>query len=118
MLFPAREVILTPERRERAVCNIRRRSNDLELPRGTKAKLAEMMATGLGASVNPLFYPLFYDAAGDDDPGARGMDTLFDYLPDGLLILNDPLTLAQAEKRSKTTSTGSSSKPAPRRGFT
>ena len=99
MLFPAREVILTPERRERAVRNIRRRSNELELPRGTKTKLAEMMATGLGASVNPLFYPLFYDAAGDDDPEARGMGTLFDYLTGGLLILNDPLALAQAEEK-------------------
>jgi transcription-repair coupling factor (superfamily II helicase) len=100
MLFPAREVILTPERRERAVRNIRRRSNDLELPRGTKAKLAELMATGLGASVNPLFHPLFYDAVGDDDPGARGMDTLFDYFPsNSLLILNDPLAVAQAEEK-------------------
>lgn len=81
MLFPAREVILTRERRERAVGNIRRRSNDLELPRGTKAKLAELMSTGLGASVNPLFTPLFYDASGDGDSGARGMDTLFDYFP-------------------------------------
>ena len=102
MLFPAREVILTPERRERAVRNIRRRSNDLELPRGTKAKLAELMATGLGASVNPLFYPLFYDAAGDDDPGARRMDTLFDYFPsNGLIILNDPLAVAQAEEKTE-----------------
>jgi transcription-repair coupling factor (superfamily II helicase) len=100
MLFPAREVILTPERRERAVRNIRRRSNDLELPRGTKAKLVELMATGLGASVNPLFYPLFYDAAGDEDPGARGMDTLFDYFPpNGLLVLYDPLAVAQAEEK-------------------
>jgi transcription-repair coupling factor (superfamily II helicase) len=99
MLFPAREVILTPERRERAVRNIRHRSNDLGLPRGTKVKLAEMMATGLGASVNPLFYPLFYDAAGDDDPGAQGMATLFDYFPGGLLILNDPLALSQAEEK-------------------
>jgi transcription-repair coupling factor (superfamily II helicase) len=102
MLFPAREVILTSERRGRAVRNIRRRSNDLELPRGTKAKLAELMSTGLGASVNPLFYPLFYDAAGDDDPGARGMDTLFDYFPtNGLLILNDPLAVAQAEEKTE-----------------
>ena len=102
MLFPAREVILTPERRERAVRNIRRRSNDLELPRGTKAKLVELMATGLGASVNPLFYPLFYDTAGDDDPGARGMDTLFDYFSsNGLLVLNDPLAVAQAEEKSE-----------------
>lgn len=102
MLFPAREVILTPERRERAVRNIRRRSNDLELPRGTKAKLAELMATGLGASVNPLFYPLFYDAAGDDEPEARGMDTLFDYFPpNGLFILDDPLAVAQAEEKTE-----------------
>ena len=99
MLFPAREVILTPERRERAGRNIRRRSNDLELPRGTKAKLVELMATGLGASVNPLFYPLFYDTAGDDEPGAKGMDTLFDYFPpNGLLVLNDPLDIAQTEE--------------------
>ena len=101
MLFPAREVILTPERRERAVRNIRRRSNDLGLPRGTKAKLAEMMATGLGASVNPLFFPLFYDAAGDDDPEARGMGTLFDYVPGSLLILDDPLAVAQAQENTE-----------------
>ena len=99
-LFPAREVILTAERRERAVRNIRRRSNELELPRGTKEKLAEMIATGLGSSVNPLFHPLFYDAAGDGDPGARGMGTLFDYLPaGGLFILDDPLSIAQAEEK-------------------
>jgi transcription-repair coupling factor (superfamily II helicase) len=99
MLFPAREVILTPARRERAVRNIRRRSNDLELPRGTKEKLAEMVATGLGASLNPLFHPLFYDAAAGDDstPEPRGMDTLFDYLPAGApLILDDPLAVTQA----------------------
>ncbi|MFH1912048.1 MAG: transcription-repair coupling factor [Pseudomonadota bacterium] len=97
MLFPAREVILAPERRERAVRNIRRRSNHLELPRGTKEKLAEMMATGLGAAVNPLFHPLFYDAAGDDDPEANGMGSLFDYLPGGaLLVMDDPLAVRQA----------------------
>jgi len=100
MLFPAREAILTPERRERAIRNIRRRANELELPRGTKAKLVELMTSGLGASVNPHFYPLFYDAAGDDDSGARGMDTLFNYFPsNGLLVLYDPLAVAQAEEK-------------------
>lgn len=69
MLFPAREVILTPERRERAVRNIRRRSNDLELPRAVKDKLSEMIATGLGSAVNPLFHPLFYGDAGDGGNG-------------------------------------------------
>jgi len=100
MLFPAREVILTPERRERAVRNIRRRSNELELPRAVKDKLAEMIATGLGSAVNPLFHSLFYDAAGNDDPGDQGLGTLFDYLPaGGLLVLDDPLAIAPAQER-------------------
>ena len=99
-LFPAREVILTPSRRERAVRNIRRRSNELELPRAVKDKLAEMIATGLGSAVNPLFHSLFYDAAGNDDPGDQGLGTLFDYLPaGGLLVLDDPLAIAQAQER-------------------
>ncbi|MFH2119074.1 MAG: transcription-repair coupling factor [Pseudomonadota bacterium] len=99
-LFPAREVILTPSRRERAVRNIRRRSNELELPRAVKDKLAEMIATGLGSAVNPLFHSLFYDAAGNNDPGDQGLGTLFDYLPaGGLLLLDDPLAIALAQER-------------------
>ena len=106
MLFPAREVILTPERRERAVRNIRRRSNELELPRAVKDKLAEMIATGIGSAVNPLFHSLFYDS-GDrfqicphDDSRDHGLGTLFDYLPAaGLLVLDDPLAVGQAEEK-------------------
>jgi len=102
MLFPAREVILASERRERAVRNIRRRSNHLELPRGTREKLAEMMATGLGAAVNPLFHSLFYDGAGADDDGAKGMGSLFDYLPEGaLLVMEDPLAVRQALEKNE-----------------
>ena len=102
MLFPAREVILTPERRKRAVRNIRSRSNHLELPRATKEKLAEMIGTGLGSLVNPLFHPLFYDAAGDDDAGARGMETLFDYLPPAaLFVLDDPPAIGQELEKSE-----------------
>ncbi|MCE5265543.1 MAG: transcription-repair coupling factor [Deltaproteobacteria bacterium] len=128
MLFPAREVILTPERRERAVRNIRRRSNELELPRAVKDKLAEMIATGLGSAVNPLFHSLFYDSGGNGERpdhqgsgetdskavreagmkgmavgthlGDRGLGTLFDYLPNAvLLVLDDPLAIAQAEEK-------------------
>ena len=100
MLFPAREVILTPERRERAVRNIRRRSNELELPRAVKDKLAEMIATGLGSAVNPLFHSLFYDAAGGEEPGDHGLGTLLEYLPAaGLLVLDDPLAVGQAGEK-------------------
>ena len=101
MLFPAREVILTPERRERAVRNIRRRSNELELPRAVKDKLAEMIAAGLGSAVNPLFHSLFYDRD-RHDAGDHGLGTLFDYLPaDGLLVLDDPLAVGQAEEKTE-----------------
>lgn len=96
MLFPAREVILTPERRERAVRNIRRRSNELELPRAVKDKLAEMIATGLGSAVNPLFHSLFYEG----DPGEQGLAALFDHLPaNGLLVIDDPLVVGQAAEK-------------------
>jgi len=105
MLFPAREVILTPARRERAVHNIRRRSNELELPRAVKDKLAEMIATGIGSAVNPLFHSLFYDRFRYGDrfeicPHDGGLGTLFDYLPaTGLLVLDDPLAVGQAEEK-------------------
>ncbi|MCE5281525.1 MAG: hypothetical protein LLG93_05420, partial [Deltaproteobacteria bacterium] len=95
-LFPAREVILTPESRERAVRNVRRRSNDLGLSRGTKEKLAEMIGTGLGSAVNPLFHPLFYNDPGEAPFSQGGLGTLFDYLPAGApLILDDPLAIRQ-----------------------
>ena len=100
-LFPAREVILTAERRERAVRNIRRRSNELELPRGTKEKLAEMIATGLGSWVNPLFHPLFYDTArGRRSRRAGGWaPSSTTSRRDGLFILDDPLAIGQAEEK-------------------
>jgi len=95
-LFPAREVILTPESRERAVRNVRRRSNDLGLSRGTKEKMAEMIGTGLGSAVNPLFHPLFYEDPGEAPFSHGGLGTLFDYLPSGApLILDDPLAIRQ-----------------------
>jgi transcription-repair coupling factor (superfamily II helicase) len=119
MLFPAREVILTPERRERAVRNIRLRSNELELPRAVKDKLAAMIATGIGSAVNPLFHSLFYDKGvtgtdfksvpvtqdqgdrlnrhgdkfqicpHDEEVGDHGLGALFDYLPAAGLLVLD-----------------------------
>jgi transcription-repair coupling factor (superfamily II helicase) len=100
MLFPAREVILTSERREKAVRGIRRRSNELELPRAVKDKLAEMITTGLGSAVNPLFHSLFYDGADGGDAGDCGLGTLFDYLPPaGLMIFDDPLAVEQEQEK-------------------
>ncbi|HUH65566.1 MAG TPA: transcription-repair coupling factor [Syntrophales bacterium] len=91
VLPPAREVILSGERRARAVENIKHRSLELELPRMTKARLIEMLENGLISSVNPMFLSLFYETL---DKSAydvsESLGTLFDYIPqDSILILDD-----------------------------
>ena len=99
-LFPAGELILTKERRERAARNIRHRSSELELPRPTKEKLADTIASGLAVSINPLFYPLFYCSLRTEENDSEGMGTLFDYLPPGgLLVLDDPFTVGMLQEK-------------------
>ena len=99
ILSPAGELIITPARRECAVRTIRRRSNELGLPRTAKEKLADMIAAGLNVSINPLFYSLFYNHSACRDLGGNGMGTLFDYLPpSGILVLDDPYTCAMLQE--------------------
>ena len=64
MLFPAREVILTPERRERAVRNIRRRSNELGASPGNEDEAGRNDGNGSRRFGQSSFYPLFYAAGG------------------------------------------------------
>jgi transcription-repair coupling factor (superfamily II helicase) len=102
LLIPAGELMITKERRERAVRNIRLRSNDLELPRATKEKLAETISSGLAVSTNPLFYSLFYSSLDSEDSGSEEMGTLFDYLPmAGVLVLDDPVTVANLQEKTE-----------------
>ncbi len=99
-LFPASELLITDKRRACAVRTIRRRSNDLGLPRTTKEKLADIVATGLAASMNPLYYSLFYSESGAEEPCDNGMGTLFEYLPPGgILLLDDPLTVGLLQEK-------------------
>ena len=103
-LSPAREVILSEERREQAIENIKHRALELELPRMVKSHLVETIGNGLISSVNPIFLPLFYESleettgasviqptaeAGKEDL-AGGLGTLFDYISqDSILIFDD-----------------------------
>jgi transcription-repair coupling factor (superfamily II helicase) len=101
-LFPAGELILTEERRERAVRNIRFRSNELELPRTTKEKLSETISSGLAVSINPLFYSLFYCSSENKNSDSHEMGTLFDYLPPkGALVFDDPLTVSNLQEKTE-----------------
>jgi len=106
VLSPAREVILSEDRRQRALQNIRFRAKALELPRTVREQLSEMIDAGLSASLNPLFLPLFYEsldpASPNPDPLAAAPETMklgtfFDYLPGNcLIILDDALALENA----------------------
>ena len=86
-LTPAREILLTEEAQSAALRNLRARAAELGLAKSVRDRLLEQIGSHMIASVNPLFFPLFYGA--DDELG-----TLFSYLPtDSLLVLDDDLAL-------------------------
>ena len=100
-LAPARDVILSEERRQRAIENIKHRALELELPRMMKTHLVGMLENGLISSINPMFLPLFYESleekAGGTASGALG--TLFDYMPqDSILVFDDPPAIENARE--------------------
>jgi len=110
VLSPAREVIFSEDRRQKALQNIRYRAKTLELPRNVRDRLSEMIAAGLSTSFNPLFLPLFYESLAPDDTShfsvssdaGPGMATIqlgnfFDYLPENcLIVMDDALALENA----------------------
>lgn len=99
-LFPAGEIILSAERRQLAVTNIRRRATELGLSVLLKNRLVDAVANGLPASINPLFHPLFYASQGQTaDRQEDAPDTFFDYLsPDTRLVMDDFLVWPQAHQ--------------------
>ena len=110
-LTPARGVILSEERRQQAVENIKYRSLELELPRMVKTNLVGMLENGLISSVNPMYLPLFYEslekAAGrsvSEPPAEAGRQylagapgTLFDFLPENSILILDDLPAIEKE---------------------
>ncbi len=98
MLGPASEILIDETRRNRAIRNIKRRADDLELSRDLRSRLTETLRQQSASSVNPIFLPLFYE---DDDshdlPARQKLSSIFDYLPnDTRFILNDELAIKQA----------------------
>lgn len=106
-LTPAREVILSPDRKKQASENIRQRAIELELPRMMRTRLIDMIENGLISSVNPMFLPLFYESsargerqrdealfAGNDN-SQETLGTLFDYMQDDCTIIFDDLPMVE-----------------------
>ncbi len=100
VLGPAGEILLDPERLNRAVRNVKRRADDLDLPRDLRNRLSETLREQSATSLNPIFLPLFYEDY--DDPagfGRRNLSNVFDYLPRrSLLVIDDPLAVEQAHQ--------------------
>ncbi|MFO7570667.1 MAG: transcription-repair coupling factor [Smithellaceae bacterium] len=101
VLGPAAEIMINEVRLARAVRNVKRRADDLELKREVRSGLVETLRNQSAASVNPIFLPLFYE---EDDEQCRTQSTLscfFDYLPqNAALVLDDPAALAQAAENT------------------
>ncbi len=100
VLGPAGEILLDEERLNRAVRNVKRRADDLDLPRELRSRLSETLREQSATSLNPIFLPLFYEEY--DDPagfGRRNLSSVFDYLPrNSLFVINDPLGVEQAQQ--------------------
>jgi transcription-repair coupling factor (superfamily II helicase) len=94
VLTPAREVILSPARRARAISNIKFRANEMELPKQMRERLTGMLINGLVSSVNPLFLPLFYERFTEGANSEETLGTFLDYVPSkAVLIFNDIMTI-------------------------
>ena len=101
IITPAREVILTPARKQQAIRNIRYRASELELRGTMKHRFVEMLENGLASSLNPLFLPLFYEsfAEGESKEGHDTLGTLFDFIPQGTFVaFDDFLALRSSEE--------------------
>ncbi|PIP07673.1 MAG: transcription-repair coupling factor [Syntrophobacterales bacterium CG_4_8_14_3_um_filter_49_14] len=109
IITPAREVILTTERKQQAIRNIRQRANELELQGIMKHPSLDMIENGLVSSINPLFLSLFYESFTNNEnppspPFGKGglggfsdenledrgtLGTLFDFMPRGTVLITD-----------------------------
>lgn len=110
-LIPAREVILSEERKAQAIENIKRRALELEIPRMMRTSLIEMIENGLISSVNPMFLPLFYESSAripsqgewkpedvvplGEEESLEILSTLFDYMPENSLLIFDDLPMIE-----------------------
>ena len=95
---PASSVIINSQTLKLAVRNVKRRSDDISLPREIRSRLVDTLYNDLANSINPIYLPLFYESFDDRDshPQSR-LGSFFDYLPQNILmVLDDPLAIDQA----------------------
>lgn len=99
LVSPASQMITTPGKKTLAVRNVKRRADELLLPREVRSRLAEIVKGAAADEINPVFLPLFYEEFGAEKDR---LSSFFDYLPqDTLLILNEPFAVGQALQKAQ-----------------
>ncbi len=102
VIGPASEILASAEGLARAVRNVKRRADELDLPRELRRRLVDTLQEQTAASVNPIFLPLFYEDYDTAEFGRQHLSSLFDYLPPNtLLILDDPAAIAKTQEEAK-----------------
>jgi transcription-repair coupling factor (superfamily II helicase) len=100
---PASEILINQQTRALAMRNIRRRVDELSLPREMRNDLIDNLKSGIHGAINPIFLPLFYEEY--DDKGVLSQNRLsdfFNYLPqDTLIILDDLLAINQVVQNAE-----------------
>ncbi|HBR17704.1 MAG: transcription-repair coupling factor [Deltaproteobacteria bacterium RIFCSPLOWO2_12_FULL_43_16] len=79
VILPAREIVFSKERKERAINRVRQRAEELELSKDIRETISDRIRDGLIFAGMDFLLPLFYNK----------MDTLFDYLPEDCLLFLD-----------------------------
>jgi transcription-repair coupling factor (superfamily II helicase) len=87
VLSPAGELVLSAEAKEQALKNLRIRAGELDLPKGERDRLFNLMENDSSSLTNLQLLPLFYNdfSAGGND----GLNTLFDYVSKNSLVVWD-----------------------------
>ncbi len=84
-LIPSRELCLSGNHLDYLLQKLKQRCDELELPRTLREGISEELKEGILAPGRAFLLPLNYP----------GLETLFDYLPEADLILNDPPAIEQ-----------------------
>lgn len=84
-LIPSRELCLSGPHLEHLLKRLKERCDELELPRTQREGIDEELREGILSPGRAFLLPLNYP----------GLETLFDYLPEADLVLNDPPAIEQ-----------------------
>jgi transcription-repair coupling factor (superfamily II helicase) len=100
---PASGVIVNSQTLELAVRNVKRRIDDISLPREIRNRLVDTLQNDLANSINSIYLPLFYESFDDQDGRPQNrLGSFFDYLPQNtLIVLDDPLAIDQAAQNTE-----------------